>query len=149
MAALARRYFFVDTLERTLREREGASARFNLIIDDGLGYLAGCEKRYDAICNDAFSGKTASGDLASSAGIRAVKDHLVHGGLYLINVVSDARWREFRHLIRLINELDRQFSHVEVIFATDEEFGGKDNYLVVASDEAYAITDVIPAPKEV
>lgn len=143
---IARRFFFVDKLERTLRKREGAAgaARFNVIVDDGLGYLAGCEKRYDAIVNDAFTGKAAATDLASAAGIRAVKDHLNANGLYLVNVVSGSQWREFRHLIRLINALDEQFAHVTVVFASDDAFGGKDNYLVIASDGDYAFSDVIP-----
>lgn len=143
---IARRFFFVDKLERTLRKREGAAgaARFNMIVDDGLGYLAGCEKRYDAIVNDAFTGKAAATDLAGAAGIRAVKDHLNANGLYLVNVVSGSQWREFRHLIRLINALDEQFAHVTVVFASDDAFGGKDNYLVIATDGDYAFSDVIP-----
>lgn len=144
IAEIARRYFFVDELERELRKREGNADRFNLVVDDGLGYLAGCEKRYDVICNDAFRGAAAASEFACASGIRAVRDRLNPGGLYLVNVVSDSRWREFRHLIRLINELDRQFAHVKVIFASDDQFGGKDNYLVIASDADYAFTDEIP-----
>lgn len=144
IAEIARRYFFVDELERELRKREGSADRFSLIVDDGLGYLAGCEKRYDVICNDAFRGAAAASELACASGIRAVRDRLNPGGLYLVNVVSDSRWREFRHLIRLINQLDEQFAHVKVIFASDDQFGGKDNYLVIASDADYAFTDEIP-----
>lgn len=140
----ARRYFFVDELERVLREREGSSDRFRLVNDDGLAYLAGCGRRFDAIVNDAFSGKTAAADLAGSAGIRAVKDCLNPGGLYLVNVVSGSEWREFRHLVRLLNELDRQFAHADVILATDDRFSTKDNYLVIASDAEYRFSDVIP-----
>ncbi|WP_165170188.1 spermidine synthase [Adlercreutzia sp. ZJ242] len=147
VAEIARRFFFVDKLERELSSREGSAQRFNLIVDDGLGYLAGCEKRYDAICNDAFAGAAAAADLAGAAGLRAVKDRLNPGGLYLVNVVSGPEWREFRHLIRLINELDRFFAHVTVIFASDERFSDKDNYLVIASDAEYAFSDVIPTPE--
>ncbi|WP_172135114.1 spermidine synthase [Adlercreutzia sp. ZJ473] len=147
VAEIARRFFFVDKLERELSSREGSAQRFNLIVDDGLGYLAGCEKRYDAICNDAFAGAAAAADLAGAAGVRAVKDRLNPGGLYLANVVSGPEWREFRHLIRLINELDRLFAHVTVIFASDERFSDKDNYLVIASDAEYAFSDVIPTPE--
>lgn len=143
IAEIARRYFFVDKLERTLRENEGTSERFNLIIDDGLGYLAGTDARYDVIVNDAFAGKVAAGDLACETGIRAVKDHLREGGLYMVNAVSDSRWREFRHVINLINELDRAFAHVWVLFSSDEEFSDKDNYLIIASDGDYRFTDEI------
>lgn len=143
IAEIARRYFFVDKLERTLRENEGTSERFNLIVDDGLGYLAGTDARYDVIVNDAFAGKVAAGDLACATGIRAVKDHLREGGLYMVNAVSDSRWREFRHVISLINELDRAFAHVWVLFSSDEEFSDKDNYLVIASDGDYRFTDEI------
>lgn len=143
MAEIARRYFFVDKLERTLVESEGSSARFNLIVDDGLGYLAGTSARYDVIVNDAFAGKVAAGDLSCATGIRAVKDHLREGGLYMVNAVSDARWREFRHVIRLINELDEHFAHVWVLFASDEGFSDKDNYLIIASDGDYRFTNEI------
>ncbi|WP_165044321.1 spermidine synthase [Adlercreutzia sp. ZJ138] len=141
---VAKRYFYVDELVRVLCEREGSSDRFRLINDDGLAYLAGCEQRYDAIVNDAFSGKAAAADLASAMGIRAVKNRLNPGGLYLVNVVSGSEWREFRHLVRLLNELDRQFAFADVILATDDRFSNKDNYLVIASDAKYHFSDVIP-----
>lgn len=148
VADIARRFFFVDALERELVAREGSSERFSLVIDDGLGYLAGCEKRYDAICNDAFAGAAAAADLAGAAGVRAAHDCLNPGGLYLVNVVSGPEWREFRHVIRLINELDRCFAHVTVTFATDERFSDKDNYLIIASDADYAFSNEVPTPKE-
>lgn len=142
IARIARDFFFVDRLEREFgRDGEG---RFSLLVDDGLGYLERGDSLYDVIIDDAFSGDAADDGLLSDSGLKAVTRRLRRGGLFLVNVVADDSLDDAMRLQGIIASLRRRSRYVHTIDASDERFGGKSNYLVVATDGSYAFSDVIP-----
>ena len=50
-------------------------------------------------------------------------------------------------MYRLFSQVERlrdHFANVYVIDASDDEFGGADNYLLIATDGSYPFTGVIP-----
>lgn len=143
IAAIARRFFFVDRLERLLAER-GEQDRFRLIIDDALAYLCACARSYDAIINDVYVGTAAVPGLNGAEAARLAKSRLVPGGLYLSNAVAEPSEEGYAALLGYTRELGAVFARVHVIAANDSDFGGEDNYLVIATDGDYAFSDVIP-----
>lgn len=143
IAAIARRLFFVDRLERLLAER-GEQDRFRLIIDDALAYLRACARSYDAIINDVYIGTAAVPGLNGAEAARLAKSRLVPGGLYLSNAVAEPSEEGYAALLGYTRELGAVFARVRVIAANDSDFGGEDNYLVIATDGDYAFSDVIP-----
>lgn len=143
IAAIARRLFFVDRLERLLAER-GEQDRFRLIIDDALAYLRACTRSYDAIINDVYVGTAAVPGLNGAEAARLAQSRLVPGGLYLSNAVAEPSEEGYAALLGYTRELGAVFARVRVIAANDSDFGGEDNYLVIATDGDYAFSDVIP-----
>lgn len=143
IAAIARRLFFVDRLERLLAER-GEQDRFRLIIDDALAYLRACARSYDAIINDVYVGTAAVPGLNGAEAARLAQSRLVPGGLYLSNAVAEPSEEGYAALLGYTRELGAVFARVHVIAANDSNFGGEDNYLVIATDGDYAFSDVIP-----
>lgn len=137
IAAIARRFFFVDRLERMLRER-GEEARFRLIVTDGLSYLESCERRYDAIVNDAFVGRDPVRELMEPSALSRVKDRLTSGGLYVTNFVVGDDPADVAYLQGAVASLKDAFAHVSLIVAADAEFSEEDNHIVIATDGAYA-----------
>lgn len=161
MVELARECFFLDRLEAQLAE-EGRAGDLRIFVEDGERFLAGeaegaaalysgppresarRDTRYDAIIIDAFVGRDAVPFFASDEGIAAAKRRLSPGGLLMANCVveytGDAMYRLFPQAERLRGH----FANVYVIDASDDEFGGADNYLLIATDGFYPFTGVIP-----
>lgn len=137
IARISRRYFFVDELERELRER-GESDRFRLIVADGLEYLRSCGKRYDAIVDDAFVGKTPVRDFMEPAALSLVKGRLSRAGLYVTNFVVGDDPSGVAYLEEAVASLKEAFAHVSLIVAADSEFSDEDNHIAIATDGAYA-----------
>lgn len=140
---IARKYFHLDRLERVLL-LDGRMDHLEIFIEDGLLHLDGSHKRYDAVINDVFEAGRAVSGFADDEGIALVKEHLAEGGMYLSNVVVDLTKEGPAELNRFVRKLEGAFAYVNIVDACDEEFGGADNYIVIASDAEYAFTDVIP-----
>lgn len=140
----ARRWFFVDELEAR------AGDRLYIITADGRAYLEGERDagRYDAIVNDTFSGHEPVLALATVEAARAARSLLAPGGLYVANVVSHEGGTELTFLRDTAATLRQVFARVWIVPATDEQFDGEDNYLVIASDEPYAVVGSIPFDEE-
>lgn len=136
---IARRWFFVDELERL------ACGRLRLIEADGRAYLEGAAPgSYDAIVNDTFAGSEPVVALATREAMQAAHACLRAGGLYLANVVSRDEGEDLSFLRDVVATCAEVFAHVWVVPATDEELGGEDNYIVIASDDAYRFEEAIP-----
>ena len=99
--------------------------------------------RYDAIVNDAFSGREPVRSLATVEAARAARSRLAPGGVYLMNVVSRDGGRDVSFLQDEVATLLRVFSHVHVLPASDAAFGAEDNYLLVATDADTAFPEAI------
>lgn len=156
----ARRWFFVDELAAQVGAVEGScvagaaqgasassgqAARLGIIVADARTYLerpgAPC---YDAIVNDTFSGREPVRRLATAEAARACKDHLVPGGLYLANVVSQRDGADLAFLRDTVATLSQVFANVQIVPALDEGLAGEDNYLVVATDGTLSLADAVP-----
>ena len=99
---------------------------------------------YDAIIVDAFIGCDAVPFFASDEGIAAAKACLTPGGLLMANCVAEYTGDAMYRLFSQVERLRGHFANVHVIDASDEEFGGADNYLLIATDGTYPFTGVIP-----
>lgn len=131
---LARRWFYLDELERA------AGNRLHLITSDARSYVGGAIAsgvRYDAIVNDCFAGAEPVRSLATAAALREAKACLRPGGLYLANVVSVHEGENIDFLRDVVATASVVFGRVWVVPCVDETFSGEDNYLVIASDGAY------------
>ena len=140
---IARESFFLDKLERLLAE-EGREDQLRIIIQDGIDFLASTDETYDVIINDSFEGACATADFLTLSGIDLIASRLENGGLYMTNVVVDFTREGASGLHSFMTALDARFEHVTIIDASDESFGGADNYLVVASDGDYPLTNTVP-----
>ena len=142
----ARRWFFVDELEVLV------GSRLRIVTADGRayldGYASGDGARYDAVVNDTFSGSEPVHALATVEAMRAARACLVPGGLYVANVVSREGGMDVSFLRDAAATLARVFAHVWIVPATDEQFDGEDNYLLIASDAEYDVTSAIPFDEE-
>lgn len=140
---IARRFFFLDRLEKTLASN-GREDRLHIIAQDGLEFLEMTDKVYDVIINDSFEGEIATSDLICLDGIDSVVSHLRRGGLYMTNIVVDFTREGASGLHRFMTSLNARFDNVYVCDASDPSFGGADNYIVIATDGAYEFTNLIP-----
>ncbi|MBR1828244.1 MAG: fused MFS/spermidine synthase, partial [Atopobiaceae bacterium] len=124
----ARAWFYLDELE------ELAGERLRIFETDGISHLTACDRLYDAIIDDAFSGFAAAEDLLSDEGLALIRSRLAPGGLFLANVVCDA---DATPLFELVGRMERTFAQVSVLITTDEALSDDDNYLIIASDANY------------
>ena len=146
---IARRHFFVDELEFLLADPKTARGNaLSILVEDGRFALeraaVGDVPHYDAIINDSFSGADPVYELANVSAAQLAHGALVPGGVYLMNVVSRSEGMELRFLRDEVATLLQVFDHVEVALASDDAFGGEDNYLVAASDGPLGIAGAIP-----
>lgn len=131
---LARRWFFLDELERR------AGKRLGLITADGRAYLAQAladGTRYDAVVNDCFTGAEPVRSLATFEALCQVKACLLEGGLYLANIVSEHEGENIDFLRDAVATAGAAFANVHVVPCVDETFAGEDNYLLIATDGTY------------
>lgn len=138
---LARRWFFLDELERI------AGARLGVITADAREFmfeaLAG-GPRWDAVVNDCFSGPEPARSLATVEALLQAKACLREGGLYLANVVSTHEGENIDFLRDAVATAKAVFACVSIVPCVDETFAGEDNYLLIASDIAYAFEGSVP-----
>lgn len=139
---VARRWFYLD---EAMTAHPGA---IGLLEGDGRAWLerqaAEGGARYDAIVNDTFCGTGPVPSLATLEAMRATKGCLVPGGLYLANVVSEDGGADLSFLRDVLATLAEAFACVRVVPCFDERFAREDNYLVMASDSAFALEGELP-----
>ncbi len=133
---IARKHFYLDRLEEELT-KAGEGDRLRIFCEDGAGFLQRSTDAYDAIINDVFQGDTVPERFTSEDFFASVKDRLNPGGIYAQNVVADLSREEAYQFFQLMTALNDTFCHVNILDATDAEFGGADNYILLASDAEY------------
>lgn len=144
MVKIAREFFFLDRLE-TLLADQGRADDLRIFIEDGEEFLQrNTAALYDAIIIDAFAGREDASFFKSDEGISAAKHLLAPGGLLMFNCVIEYTGDDMYRLYHFVESLREHFAQVSVIDASDDQFGGAENYLVVASDATYPFTNVIP-----
>lgn len=147
MVQLARDRFFLDRLEECLAA-EGRADHLRIFVEDGEVFLMGNREIYDVIIVDAFVGRDAVPFFAGDEGVRAAKSRLTPGGLFMSNCVVEYTGDAMYQLFEQVERWRSHFAHVYVVDASDEEFGGADNYLLIATDAPYSFTSVIPYGEE-
>ena len=88
--------------------------RFNIVHDDGLGYLARTNEQYDMVIIDAYTHASAEPSLAGDTAIRLFKQVLTPNGLLAVNSIATYYGRRAEGLQQLLGRYESTFSHVEV-----------------------------------
>lgn len=138
---LARRWFFLDDLER------GAGGRLGLVRSDARGYMeraAAGGVIYDVVVNDCFTGSEPVRSLATVEALRLSKTCLEPGGIYMANVVSTGGGENIDFLRDVAATALAVFAGVWILPCVDEVFAGEDNYLLIASDAPYVFRGSLP-----
>jgi spermidine synthase len=130
---VAKKYFFLDELIKDYKTEE--NHRLNLYTEDGRTYLNNNTKKYDAILNDAFSGKNPAKTLTTLETVRKIKASLIDNGVYLTNVINSLEGSKSKFLRAEANTLKQVFKNVYVI-PVKPEAGLEDeqNVMVIATD---------------
>lgn len=142
---LARRWFYLDELERT------AGDRLKVITAEARSYLGVTSvghRRYDAVLSDCFGGAEPVRELATVEALQLVKKSLNPGGVYAANIVSNDGGADVSLLRDCTATALAAFGHAWVVPCADEEFGGEGNYLLLASDGDYGFADAVPFDEE-
>ncbi len=136
---IAKRRFFLDeALERF-------GDRLNIIEGDARAFLCTTQRSYDAtydalydaIINDLFVGCEQNSFFVSAEGNRLAKEHLVQGGIYVSNVVVSDEPEAAARLARAVDAAGEVFNYVSAVAVTESDYASDENYLVIASDEAF------------
>ncbi|WP_273384270.1 spermidine synthase [Enorma phocaeensis] len=101
-------------------------------------------RRFDAIVNDTFTGDEPVRALATVEAARAVRDCLVSGGVYAMNVVSRDDGQDLTFLRDEVATLAEVFAHVHVLPVEETVWAGEDNYIVLATDAQTVFDGTIP-----
>ncbi len=155
--SIAQRYFFLDRLAEEFDT--DLTGKLQVICGDAREYLDAPERRYDAIFNDCFVGRSPVMSLASVEGAQAIKRCLEPGGVYMSNVISALEGEKSRFLSSVVRTLGEVFEHVYVIpgnavadnmrVGAGEGEAPRDNNVVVATDgpQPYeGVVDFVPLP---
>ena len=131
---IAKKYFYLDKLidEYNLEN----SNRFNNYTEDGRIYLNNNIKKYDAILNDAFSGKTPAEGLTTLEAIQAIKNSLNENGVYLTNIIASLEGDYSKFLRAEVNTLKQVFEYVYIVPCNyDDDLEQHQNLMVIATDD--------------
>ncbi len=143
MVDIARDNFYLERLEKHLAKTR-KSDRLSIHINEGLDYLEHTAQTFDSIINDSFKASEQSDELLDSYGVSVVKSRLNQAGIYAINVVLDMSKSGAYAMYKLIDVLKSYFSHISIVDATDHEYGGAENHVVLATDGNYSFSGCIP-----
>lgn len=132
---IARRWFFVDELER--------QGRLRLIAAEGRAYLQHCTRAYDVILNDAFLGAEPARRLATVEAAHDISARLAPGGVYLSNIVSEDGG-DIGFLRDVVASLLEAFPYVQVIPCPDADYSDEDNFLAAASNAPLNLPGALP-----
>ena len=137
---LARRWFYLDELERR------AGNRLRVITAEARAYMGVASvrrRRYDVVASDCFGGAEPVRELATAEALRLAKLSLTPGGVYAANIVSRDGGADVSFLRDCTATALAVFGHAWVVPCSDEEFGGEENYLLLASDGNYGFAEAV------
>ena len=105
---LARRWFYLDELERTVGDR------LRVITAEARSYLGVTSvghRRYDVVVSDCFGGAEPVRELATVEALRLVRGSLNPGGIYVANIVSANRGSDVTFLRDCVAAALEVFAH--------------------------------------
>lgn len=127
---LAKEYFY---LQDCIDEYDPSGERLGLITEDAKVYIKDCDKKYDVIYNDAFSGTVPVRTLTTLESVKEFKSLLNEDGIYVINILGDIDKDNAAFLKAECNTLAQAFMYVYVV-ECDRQSEGLLNYRVIATD---------------
>ena len=131
---LAKEYFYLnDLIEEFDLEN---NKRLNIVEEDGRVYLNKCQKKYDAILNDAFAGQNPVKTLTTVEAVQRIYDLLNTDGMYLTNIIASLEGDTSIFLQSEVLTLKQVFKNVYVIpcnYPRDPDV--LQNCMVVATDQ--------------
>ncbi len=127
---IAREQFFLDQLVEEFHTEQ--NGRLSLRTGDAWDCLLADEQGFDLIVNDAFGGNRPLGRLSTTEGARAIRTHLLPGGLYIGNVRTPLEGTGAKVLRATEKAFAAEFAHVRVIPERPEEPRKKGNNTLVA-----------------
>ena len=131
---VAKKYFYLDKLIKDYDLEN--NKRLNLITEDGRTYLNRKTKKYDAILNDAFSGKSPAKMLTTIETVKNIKESLNQNGVYLTNIISALEGENTKFLKAEYNTLKKVFKNVYVVPCKEvEDPTDVINNMVIATDD--------------
>ncbi|MGN1360980.1 MAG: spermidine synthase [Eggerthellaceae bacterium] len=147
---IARDHFFLDEIEA--QHGPAGTNRLRSFAQEGLTFLESAPNAtYSAVINDSFDGTAPTAHLLSDHALEQAKRCLIPNGLYLLNLVVDedpedpqAQALAQRTLESVRSALTGAFSHVFEQLCVDEEIGGADNHLFVATDGPHSFEGFEP-----
>ena len=142
VTAIAQRYFFLDRL--IVEYDTETTGHLQLICDEARHYLEGCDKRYDVIVNDCFSGMHFAEGLATLEASYLYHRHLTQDGIFLSNVIASLEGDRSKMLQRIAATLARVFRHVYVIAGQPDNPSNCDNNVIIATDGDWTFSGVYP-----
>ncbi|MDO4502744.1 MAG: fused MFS/spermidine synthase [Coriobacteriia bacterium] len=143
---IARDHFFLDEIE-SIHGPIGTN-RLRSFAQDGLAFLESApDAAYSAVINDSFDGTAPTSHLLSDHALAQAKRCLIADGVYLLNLVVDedpddpeALAQSQQALTQVRDALTGAFAHVFEQLCVDDEIGGADNHLFVATDASHVFT---------
>ncbi len=133
LTEFAKKYFFLQEIINKGNNDE----RLTIYNDDGRVFINNCNKKYDAILNDAFTGAGPVATLTTIEAITKIHDMLNKNGVYLTNIIGTLEGDNSKFLKAEVNTLKQVFKNVYVIPCDyEKELDGQlHNSMVVACDE--------------
>ena len=136
MVQIAWERFFLDRLEMQLAA-EGRADDLRIFVEDGEAFLRRSDGvPYDAIINDVFVGRRRCRSSPATRALLAPRAHLTPGGLLMANCVRNTPATPCTASFSQVERLRGHFANVRHR-RLDDEFGGADNYLLIATDGSY------------
>lgn len=140
---IARERFYLDKLEAYLDARNEQD-RMNIWVADGVQVIREApDQCYDVVINDSFEGCNASKAFLEKESIKQIDRILRPKGLYMTNLVVKQPRGDSRELLAFTEALHSVFAHVHLIDASDQEFGGAENYIVIGTNGEYRFSNTI------
>ena len=139
---LSKKYFFLnDLIEEFDLEN---NKRLNIIKEDGRVYLNRCQKKYDAILNDAFVGETPVKTLSTVEAIQLIHDALNTDGIYMTNVISSLENTNSEFLKAEIKTIKQVFKNVYLIPCNvPNDVNTIQNCIIIATDQVLNFKEAI------
>lgn len=136
MYHLAEEYFGLDDfLNQPLTDYK---KRMNVYIEDGMEYLKRTDAVYDAILNDAYTGRQFNKGLTSKEGCSLVRRHLKDGGVYVLNCVTAVKGPRALPGKKVLQRLGETFHYTFEMQVYDEISPyATQNCLIFASDKDF------------